>query len=257
MAFEGKVVLITGASSGIGVGTAILFAEQGAKLAITGRNEERLRETLGKCKSPKSGRSNAIIVADVTKEDDAKKIINNTIAHFGQLDVLVNNAGILEGGSIENTSLEQYDSIMNTNVRSVYHLTMLAVPHLIKTKGNIVNVSSVAGTRSFPNILAYGMSKSAVDQFTKCTALELAPKQVRVNAVNPGVIVTDIHKRGGMDDKAYEEFLERGRTTHALGRVGTVDEVAEGIVFLASDRASFITGANLPICGGRHIMCPR
>lgn len=103
--------------AGIGVGTAILFAEQGAKLAITGRNEERLRETLGKCKSAKSGRSHVIIVADVTNEDDAKKIINNTIAHFGQLDVLVNNAGILESGSIENTSLEQYDSIMNTNVR--------------------------------------------------------------------------------------------------------------------------------------------
>uniref|UniRef100_A0A1B0CT40 Uncharacterized protein n=1 Tax=Lutzomyia longipalpis TaxID=7200 RepID=A0A1B0CT40_LUTLO len=146
---------------------------------------------------------------------------------------------------------------MNTNVRSLYHLTMLAVPHLIKTKGNIVNVSSVAGTRSFPNILSYCMSKSAVDQFTKCTALELAPKQVRVNAVNPGVIVTDIHKRGGMDDKAYAEFLERGRATHALGRVGSVDEVADGIVFLASDKASFITGANLPICGGRHVMCPR
>uniref|UniRef100_A0A6B2EIC2 Putative tropinone reductase 2 n=1 Tax=Phlebotomus kandelakii TaxID=1109342 RepID=A0A6B2EIC2_9DIPT len=257
MAFEGKVVLITGASSGIGFGTAELFSREGAKLAISGRNEERLRETLGKCKAPTSGRSHVIIKGDVTNEEDAKKIINNTIAHFGQLDVLVNNAGILESGSIEETSLEQYDKIMNTNVRSLYHLTMLAVPHLIKTKGNIVNVSSVAGTRSFPNVLAYCMSKSAVDQFTKCTALDLAPKQVRVNAVNPGVIVTDIHKRAGMDDKAYAEFLEKGKATHALGRVGTVDEVAEGIVFLASDRASFITGANLPICGGRHVMCPR
>ncbi|XP_059614983.1 uncharacterized oxidoreductase TM_0325-like [Phlebotomus argentipes] len=257
MAFEGKVVLITGASSGIGAGTAELFAKEGARLAISGRNEERLRETLGKCKSPTSGRSHVIIKGDVTNEEDAKKIINNTIAHFGQLDVLVNNAGILESGSIEETSLEQYDRIMNTNVRSLYHLTMLAVPHLVKTKGNIVNVSSVAGTRSFPNVLAYCMSKSAVDQFTKCTALDLAPKQIRVNAVNPGVIITDIHKRGGMDDKTYEEFLERGKGTHALGRVGTVDEVAEGIAFLASDKASFITGSNLPVCGGRHVMCPR
>ncbi|GAB0098482.1 3-oxoacyl- [Sergentomyia squamirostris] len=257
MAFEGKVVLITGASSGIGEGTAQLFAQEGAMVAITGRNEARLRETLNKCKAPASGLSHLVIVADVTNEDDVKTIINNTIAHFGQLNVLVNNAGILEGGSIEETSLEQYDKIMNTNVRSVYHLTMLAVPHLIKTKGNIVNVSSVTGTRSFPNCLAYCISKSAVDQFTKCTALELAPKQVRVNAVNPGVIVTDIHKRGGMDDAAYAAFLEKGKNTHALGRVGTVDEVANGILFLASERASFITGANLPVCGGRHVMCPR
>uniref|UniRef100_A0A1L8DIU5 Ketoreductase domain-containing protein n=1 Tax=Nyssomyia neivai TaxID=330878 RepID=A0A1L8DIU5_9DIPT len=257
MAFEGKVVLITGASSGIGCGTAELFAKEGAKVAITGRNEERLRESLGKCVNPSSGRSHLIIVADVTNEEDAQKIINNTIAHFGQLDVLVNNAGILEGGSIEGTSLEQYDRIMNTNVRSVYYLTMLAVPHLIKTKGNIVNVSSVGGLRSFPNVLSYCMSKSAVDQFTKCTALELAEKQVRVNSVNPAVIVTDLHKRGGMDDKAYAAFLEHGKNTHALGRVGTVDEVAEGIVFFASDKASFITGVNLPICGGRHVMCPR
>ncbi|GAB0091962.1 hypothetical protein DMENIID0001_068850 [Sergentomyia squamirostris] len=257
MTFEGKVVLITGASSGIGEDSAQHFAQKGAKVAVTGRNEARLRETLKKCKAPESGRSHLVIVADVTNEDDVKKIINETIAHFGQLDVLVNNAGIFEWGSLEETSLEQYDKIMKTNVRSVYHLTMLAVPHLIKTKGNIVNISSISGTRASSNCLAYSMSKSALDQFTKCTALELAPKQVRVNAVNPGVIITEIHKRGGMDDTAYEAFLENEKNTHALGRVGTVDEVSKGILFLASEEASFITGANLPICGGRHIMCPR
>ena len=105
---------------------------------------------------------------------------------MGSLDILVNNAGILEMGTIENSSLEQYDKIMNTNVRAIYQLTMLAVPHLIKTQGCIVNVSSVNGLRSFPGVLAYNISKSALDQLTRCVALELAPKKVRVNSVNPG-----------------------------------------------------------------------
>lgn len=146
---------------------------------------------------------------------------------------------------------------MNINVRSVFHLTQLAVPYLIATKGNIVNVSSVNGIRSFPGVLAYNISKSALDQFTQCVALELADKQVRVNSVNPGVIVTNIHKRGGMDEEAYAKFLEHSKATHALGRAGNVEEVAEAIAFLASDRSSFITGTLLPVDGGRHSMCPR
>lgn len=163
----------------------------------------------------------------------------------------------MESGSIENTNLEQYDRVFNTNVRSVYQLSTLAVPYLIQTKGNIVNVSSVNGIRSFPNVLAYCMSKAAIDQFTRCAALDLAPKQVRVNSVNPGVIITDIHKRSGMSLKEYEQFLEKCRQTHALGRPGEVEEVAKTIAFLASEDASFITGASVPVDGGRHAMCPR
>lgn len=164
---------------------------------------------------------------------------------------------MLETGSIEETSMEQYDYIMNTNLRSVYHLTMLAVPHLTKTQGNIVNVSSVAGIRSFPNVLAYCVSKAAVDQLTKCTALELASKKVRVNAVNPGVIVTDIHKRGGMSETDYKAFLERAKETHALGRAGEAKEVANAIAFLACDLSAFTTGTLFSIDGGRAAMCPR
>lgn len=175
----------------------------------------------------------------------------------GQLDVLINNAGILETGTIETTSLEQYDRVMATNVRSIYHLTMLAVPHLIASKGNIVNVSSVNGIRSFPGVLAYNLSKTAVDQFTRCVALELATKGVRCNSVNPGVTVTNLHKRGGMNAEAYAKFLEHSRTTHAMGRAGQAEELAEAIAFLASDAASFMTGVNMPVDGGRHAMCPR
>lgn len=247
----GKIALITGGSSGIGAATAKLFSRLGARVALTGRNSENLKSVGQQCSEP------LLLEGDLTKEEDTERILDTTISHFGKLDVLVNCAGILELGSIENTSLEQYDRLMNINVRSIYHLTMLAVPHLVKTKGNIVNVSSVNGMRSFPNVLAYCMSKSALDQFTRCVALELAPKQVRVNAVNPGVTITELQKRGGLSDEAYAKFLERSKETHALGRPGEPEEVAATIAFLASDSASFITGATVPVDGGRHAMCPR
>lgn len=117
-------------------------------------------------------------------------------------------------------------------------------------------MSSVNGVRSFAGVLAYNISKAALDQFTRCTALELAPKKVRVNSVNPGVIVTNLLKQSGMSDEAYENFLEISKTTHALGRPGTVKEVSDAIQFLANDTASFITGASLIVDGGRHVMCP-
>uniref|UniRef100_U5EY73 Putative reductase n=1 Tax=Corethrella appendiculata TaxID=1370023 RepID=U5EY73_9DIPT len=256
MDFTGKVIIITGASSGIGAETAKFLAKLGAHCVLTGRNVENLNKITKECELLNGGKVLAI-VANVTSLDDNQKIISETLEKFGRLDCLINNAGILSTGSIEDTSLQQYDEVMNTNVRGVYHLTMLAVPHLIKTKGNIVNVSSVAGTRSFPGILAYSISKSALDQFTKCTALELAAKGVRVNAVNPGVIVTNIHSRAGMDEKTYQEFLEHCKQTHALGRPGKVSEVSAAIAFLASDLASFTTGELLHVDGGRHAMCPR
>jgi NAD(P)-dependent dehydrogenase (short-subunit alcohol dehydrogenase family) len=133
----------------------------------------------------------------------------------------------------------------------------LASPHLIKTKGSIVNISSVTGLRSFPGVLAYCVSKAGVDQLTRCAALELAAKGVRVNAVNPGVVVTEIHKRGGMSEADYDKFLEHSKTTHPLGRVGNAAEVAELVFFLASEKAAWITGATYQIDGGRALTCAR
>ncbi|XP_049870230.1 3-oxoacyl-[acyl-carrier-protein] reductase FabG-like [Pectinophora gossypiella] len=258
MTFTDKVVLITGASSGIGAETAVEFAKLGAHVVITGRNKKNLDSVAEKCVevSPRKLKPH-IIIADMNVEQDVEIIMKAVIDEFQKLNVLVNNAGILESGSIENTSLEQYDRVMNTNVRGPYHLTMLATPHLIETKGSIVNVSSVTGLRSFPNVLAYCMSKSALDQFTRCVALELAPKGVRVNAVNPGVITTGIHMKSSMNEQEYEVFLKKCADTHALGRPGDAKEVASVITFLASDAASNITGATLPVDGGRHAMCPR
>lgn len=253
MSFVGKVALITGASSGIGAAAAIRLAKQGASLALAGRNVASLTELANKLDNKK----HLVVVGDVTNESDTVDIVNKTIERYGKLNVLVNSAGIIEPGTIETTSLQQYDRVMNTNVRSIYHLTMLTVPHLIKTNGNIVNVSSVNGIRSFPGVLAYNLSKAAVDQLTRCVALELAAKNVRCNCVNPGVTITNLHKSGGMDAETYAKFLEHSKTTHAMGRPGNADEIASAIEFLASDAASFITGASLPVDGGRHAMCPR
>ncbi|CAG0897323.1 unnamed protein product [Darwinula stevensoni] len=247
-----KVAIITGASSGIGAATAILFSRLGAHLSLGGRNCANLENTASRCVEKP-----LLIPGELTNESDVCHLVQETLKKYGKLDILVNNAGILELGSIENTSLEQFDRLMKVNVRSIYHLTMLCVPHLIKTQGTIVNVSSVNGLRSFPGVLAYNVSKAALDQFTKCTALELASKGVRVNSVNPGVTVTELQKRGGLSDEAYQKFLERTKETHALGRAGDPQEVAQAIAFLACEASSFVTGVCLPVDGGRHAMCPR
>lgn len=256
MDFTGKVVLVTGASSGIGAATAEVFANHGANVAIVGRNANNLKATELKCKEANAKSVCLPIVADVTT--DSEKIINTVIGKFQRLDVLVNNAGILGYGTIMDIDLEQFDTVLNTNLRAVFALTKLAVPYLINSQGNIVNVSSVAGLRSFPGALSYCVSKGALDQFTRCISLELAAKNVRVNSVNPGVIITDIHRRGGgMSEEDYAQYLERCKDTHAMGRVGNVYEVADTIAFLASSSASFITGSCLPVDGGKHAMCPR
>ena len=153
------------------------------------------------------------------------------------------------------SSLEQYDRIMNVNVRAAYQLTMLCVPHLIATRGNIVNVSGVTGIRSFTGLIAYSVSKAALDQLTSCTALELASKGIRVNSVNPGLVMTQIHKRAGMSDDDIAKYFERAKTTHPLERFGELEDVTQAIAFLASDNASFITGEHLHVDGGRHAAC--
>ncbi|XP_044735587.1 3-oxoacyl-[acyl-carrier-protein] reductase FabG-like isoform X1 [Chrysoperla carnea] len=259
MNFAGKVILITGASSGIGAATAINFSKYGAKLALTGRNIENLQKIVAKiCEITKEDKVKPLVISgDLSNENDVKNILSSTIKEFCKLDVLVNNAGIMEEGSIETTNLEQFDRTFNTNVRSMYQLTNLAVPYLIESKGSIVNVSSVNGIRSFPGLVAYNMSKSAVDQFTKSVALDLGRQGVRVNSVNPGTIITELQKRGGMSEEKYAKFLERSKETHILGRAGQPEEVAHAIAFLASNDASFITGVNLSVDGGRHLMCPR
>jgi len=253
--FAEKNLLITGATSGIGKATALRFAQAGANIAAVGRNEselDHLRQALDGLEV-----SCVTIHADLARDESVQLVVAKAIDVLGGIDILVNAAGHISNGTIETTTTEAWDAMLNINLRSVFLLMQKALPSLIERHGNIVNVSSVTGLRAFPGVLAYCVSKAGLDQLTRCAALEMASQGVRVNAVNPGVVITEIHKRGGMSNEQYAAFLEHSRGTHPLGRVGKPEEIAELIAFLASDRASWITGATYSIDGGRAQTCAR
>jgi len=253
--FTNRTLLITGATSGIGKATALRFARAGASVAAVGRDEAALIRLKKELDS--SGGQFLGIRADLSLEKEAEMVVSKTAEHFEGIDVLVNAAGHISTGTIDSTSLEAWDAMLQINLRAPFILMQRALPAIIARRGNIVNVSSVTGLRAFPGVLAYCVSKAGLDQLTRCAALELAGRGVRVNAVNPGVVVTEIHKRGGMTEEQYDAFLEHSKTTHPLGRVGQAAEIAELIFFLASDRASWITGATYSIDGGRAQTCAR
>ncbi len=253
--FTGKLAFVTGATSGIGQACAMAFAEAGANVVCVGRRDGALKELEQKLRE--TGSEVLTIRADLARDDDAERAVGHAVEVFGGIDVLVNAAGHISSGTIENTSLQAWDDMMNVNVRAAFVLMQKATPSLIDRRGNIVNISSVTGLRAFPGVLAYCVSKAALDQLTRCAALELAPKGVRVNAVNPGVVVTQIHKRGGMSEEAYAAFLEHSKSTHPLGRTGRPEEIASLVLYLASEDASWITGATYSIDGGRSQTCAR
>jgi len=250
-----KVAIVTGATSGIGRATARLFAANGASVVAVGRNETELGELQKETENgPGIVSAQRVDVTDISQVD---RLVSSVIDRYDKIDILINAAGIIKNGNVEDTSLDDWDNMLNINLRSVFYLMQKCVPQLEKTKGNIVNVSSVTGPRAFPNVLAYCVSKAGVDQLTRCSALELAPKGIRVNAVNPGVVVTGLHKTSGMTDEKYDAFLEHSKSTHPLGRAGRPEEVADLIMFLASDKAGWITAATYEIDGGRGQTCAR
>ncbi|EFP03222.1 hypothetical protein CRE_28035 [Caenorhabditis remanei] len=253
------VAIITGASSGIGKGTALLFAKNKYQLSLTGRNLDALKEVAALCVSEGGVDPNDVLITavELSSDEAPKTIVDATVHKFGRIDTLVNSAGILRSGPVLESGIEVFDELMNVNVRSLVRLTRAVLPYIISNKGTVVNVSSINGPCPFAGVTYYCMTKSAVDQFTKCLALEMASNGVRVNAVCPGVIVTNIHRTSGQDEATYAAFLEKSKTTHALGRPGTTTEVAEAILFLASDKSSFTTGQLLKVDGGRGIMHPR
>jgi len=248
-------VIVTGASSGIGRATAVRFGRSGASVLAVGRDEAALVD-VGSAIEREGGQA-AIFHADVTDASAPDRIVAAALERFGTLTTLVNAAGIIGSGSVESTTDAEWDGMMDINARAPFRLMRAAAPALGKSRGSIVNVSSVTGLRAFPGVLSYCVSKSAVDQLTRCAALDLAPKGVRVNAVNPGVVVSNLHRRGGMSEESYSAFLARSRDTHPLGRPGDAREIADLIFFLASDDAGWITGETISIDGGRHLTCAR
>ncbi|XP_013145890.1 PREDICTED: uncharacterized oxidoreductase TM_0325-like [Papilio polytes] len=239
MSFDNKVVIVTGSSSGIGATAALAFAKEGANVVIVGRNEEKMKNVSNKCES--FGKKPLVIKADVSKDDEAKKIIDETINQFGKLDILVNNAGLFVPNDItKDNFMEGYDHVMNVNLRAQVYITHLAIPHLIKTKGNIVNISSIAGTSTSTasSILSYAVSKAGLNHFSRGVALKLAEYGVRVNTISPGPTRTDI-----LDNSSapitWDNFLDM----NPLKRVSDPEEIADLILFLASEKARGITGS--------------
>jgi NAD(P)-dependent dehydrogenase (short-subunit alcohol dehydrogenase family) len=254
-AFANKVVIVTGASSGIGRATAVAFAHAGAHVAAVARDLPALESVVAECQH--AGGSAIAVSADLIDAESAGEIVRRTAERFGGIDVVVNAAGIIAMGATEATDDELWDRVMNLNVRAPFRLMRAAFPYLKERHGTVVNVSSVNGRRVFPNLAAYNTSKAALDHLTRCAAIDWAPHGIRVNAVCPGVTVTNLHRRSGMNEEAYAAFLVRSKETHPLGRPGQAGEIAAFVLFLASEQAGWVTGETIAIDGGRHLTCAR
>jgi NAD(P)-dependent dehydrogenase (short-subunit alcohol dehydrogenase family) len=253
--FMNKIAIVTGATSGIGRATALALAASDAHIALVGRDARALEDVMAEIAH--AGRESIAVVADLLSDRSASDIVSAAVARFGAVDVVVNAAGAIAMGTTDETPDEVWDGMMALNVRVPFRLMRAAFPYLKERRGAVVNVSSVNGRRVFPNLAAYNTSKAALDQLTRCAAIEWASHGVRVNAVNPGVTVTNLHRRSGMSEDAYSAFLARTKETHPLGRPGQAAEIAALILFLASDQAGWVTGETIAIDGGRHLTCAR
>lgn len=243
MSFNNKVVLISDASSGVGTALAVKFAKEGAQVAIVGKDEQKLKDISIKCE--KTGKKPLAIVADVSKDDDAVRIINETLKHFKQIDVLINNPGLSVNTSImAENAMEVFDQVMNTNLRAVVCLTSLAGKHLVDTKGNIINISSITGLCVFTSTdFSYGTSRAALNHLTRTVASELASKGVRVNSISPGPIKI-------VDEATIPKKFDFMTNFLPLQRMAEPDEIADLALHLASDKAAAITGSSFVIDSG-------
>ena len=243
---SGKVAIVTGGSSGIGKATAIAFAREGAKVVVASRREKEGQETVKQVQS--AGSEGFFIKTDVSKETDVSAMVEKTIATYGHLDYAFNNAGIeqIPTPLVEQTE-ETFDQVMDINVKGVWLCMKHQIPQMLVSGGGaIVNMSSIAGIIGAPGLPIYVASKHAVLGLTKSVALEYAKEGIRINAVCPGMIETDLLDRVF----ANQEVKERLIAMHPIGRVGKPEEIAEAVVWLCSDKASFVTGQSLPLDGG-------
>jgi NAD(P)-dependent dehydrogenase (short-subunit alcohol dehydrogenase family) len=250
--FSGKVAIVTGGSLGIGKAAARLLAERGARVAICGRREEAVRQSVAEMQS--AGLEVEGIAADVRLAADIQHLVNFTLEHFGGVDVLVNSAGIQRYGTVVDTDEATWDEVFDTNVKGMYLTAHVAIPEMVKRGGGVVvNVSSVQAFASQKGVAAYTASKGAINALTRAMALDHAGDNIRVVAVCPGSVDTPMLRWAAdlwKGDKTGDEMVDSWGKMHPLGRVGTPDDVAELIAFLAGPRASFITGGEYKIDGG-------
>ena len=246
MSLSGKIALVTGGSRGIGFSTGKILSENGATVVITGKDSERLE------KAAKRIPNSSGIVADIKNTNDVKNVVSKTIEKFGKLDILVNNAGIFPKiKKLHEIDEDEWNEVLDVNLTGQFRFTKEAIPHLQKTSGSIVNISSDAGLKAYQgfNADAYSASKAALIILTKCWALEYSKNKIRVNCICPGVVDTDMTKPF-LKTQTDKEFMDN---EHPLGRIGQPEEIAKAIMYFVSDDASWTTGAVLAVDGGESI----
>ncbi|MDB4850169.1 SDR family oxidoreductase [Nitrosopumilus sp.] len=246
MKLAGKIALITGGSRGIGFAIAKVLSENGASVVITSKNSEKLNIA-------KSKISNSFgITCDIKKTNEVKNVVHETIKKFGKLDILVNNAGIFPKiKQLHEIDENEWDEVLDVNLTGQFRFTKEAIPHLQKTSGCIINISSDAGLKAYQgfNADAYSASKAALIVLTKCWALEYAKDKIRVNCICPGVVDTDMTKPFLKNQKDIE-FMNN---EHPLGRIGQPEEIGKAVLYFVSDDASWVTGSILTVDGGESI----
>lgn len=240
--FTGRVVIVTGAGSGIGAATARRFGAEGASVVLAGRTREKLEQTAQGMDPQRT----LIQVTDVARLEQVEALVRAAVDRFGRLDVMVNNAGVAPEGRITEASVDDWRQVMSIDLDGVFHGCRAAMPELLKTRGNIVNVSSVSGLGGDWNLSFYNAAKGGVSNLTRALALDYGREGVRVNAVCPSLTRTDLTESMFDDQALIDKFRER----IALGRIAEPDDIAAAIVMLASDDARFVTGVNLPVDGG-------
>jgi NAD(P)-dependent dehydrogenase (short-subunit alcohol dehydrogenase family) len=248
MKLDGKVALITGGTEGMGFATARLFLNEGARVVVTGRSKEKGARALKLLRSP--GRV-TFVQGDVSKPKDAKKMVDRTVATYGRIDILFNNAGVYLEKKAEETSEEEWDRVIGVNLKGTFLVTRSAIPYMIRQGGgSIVNNSSDAGLIGNRSCPAYCASKGGVTVMTKAMALDYAKFNIRVNCVNPAIIDTPMLDREVKRSKDRRTYMQECKHVQAMERIGRPEEIAHAVLFLASDEASFVTGAALSVDGG-------